>query len=74
MRDERVWSDDGKSKVMGSQCEFWKRIEPLMPARQRLTDLTYMRAAAAENPKTHSLCLGHHLSAEDMLSMESVAS
>ena len=36
--------------------EFWKRVEPLIPVRQRLPDQTYTRkAGGGRKPKTPRL-------------------
>jgi transposase len=52
MRDVRAWRKMAKAKAWEVTDEFWSRVEPLIPVRQRVADQTYARKAVADaSPK-----------------------
>ena len=51
----------GKTKAWEVTDEFWSRVEPLIPVRQRIADQTYARkSGGGRKPKDPRLVMAKH--------------
>lgn len=47
MREYLGWGEDGNGQILKVPDEFWRRVETLIPQRQRMADQNYARNAGA---------------------------